>query len=57
MKTNVKNTAKKNWALPGEPLSFEEFEQGIKEAEKGTFYTIEESKKMITQWREQRNSK
>ncbi|MDD2278188.1 MAG: hypothetical protein PHD06_02960 [Bacteroidales bacterium] len=57
MKTNVKNTTNKNWALPGEPLSFEEFEKGIKEAEKGSFHTIEESKKMIERWRKQRNSK
>ncbi len=57
MKTNIKNTTNQKWALPGEPLSFEEFEKGIKEAEKGSFYTIEESKKMIAQWREKRNSK
>lgn len=57
MKTNIKNKTKKNWALPGEPLSIDEFEKGIKEAEKGSFYTIEESKKIIEQWREQRNSK
>jgi hypothetical protein len=57
MKTNIKNKTKKNWALPGEPLSLEEFKKGIKETEKGSFHTIEESKKMVAQWREQRNSK
>lgn len=57
MRTNTKNTTKKNWALPGEPLSLTEFEKGIQEAEKGRFYTIEESKKMISKWRKQRNSK
>jgi hypothetical protein len=57
MRTNVKNTTNKSWALPGEAISLEEFKEGIKEAEKSTFYTIEESKKMIAQWRNQRNSK
>lgn len=57
MKTNIKTATKKNWALPGEPLSLDEFKKGIEDAEKGPFYTIDESKKMITQWRKQRNSK
>ena len=57
MKAKVKHTTKKNWALPGEPLSQEEFENGIKDAEKGPFYTIEESKKMISEWRKQKNSR
>lgn len=57
MNLNIKNTTKKNWALPGEPLTIEEFKKGIKEAETEPFYTIEESKKMIAQWREQKNSK
>jgi hypothetical protein len=57
MKPETTKTDKKSWALPGEPLTLEEFKKGIKEAEEGPFYTIEESKKMIAQWREQKNSK
>lgn len=56
MKAKVKKSVK-SWALADEPLSMKEFEAGIKKAEKGPFYTIEETKKMITQWRKQRNSK
>lgn len=57
MKPEKIKTDQKSWALPGEPLSLEEFKKGIKEAEKEKFYTIEESKEMIEQWRKQRNSK
>ena len=46
-----------NWALPGDPLTTDEFKKGIKEAEKGPFYTIEDSKKIIAEWRKQRNSR
>ncbi len=41
----VKETDK--WALPGKPLTVDEFKAGIKEAEKGPFFTIEESKKIL----------
>ena len=57
MKAILKKTASKSWALPGLPLTTKEFEKGIKDAEKGPFYTIEESKKMIEEWRKQKNSK
>jgi hypothetical protein len=57
MRTNVKNMTQKNWALPGESLSLSEFEKGIKDTEKGPFYTIAESKEMISKWRKQKNSK
>jgi hypothetical protein len=57
MKTNAKTKTKKNWALPGETLSLDELKKGIDEAEKGPFYTIDESKKMLAQWRKQRNSR
>jgi hypothetical protein len=46
-----------NWALPGDPIPLDEFKAGIKEAEKGPFYTIEESKKILEQWRKKRNSR
>jgi hypothetical protein len=57
MKTKARNTTKKNWALPGEPLSSDEFEKGIKDTENGPFYTVKESKQMILEWRKQRNSR
>jgi hypothetical protein len=57
MKTGVKIISKQNWGQPGSPLSVEEFEKGIKTAEAGPFYTVEESKKMLEEWRKQRDSK
>jgi hypothetical protein len=56
MKTKTTNKTKKSWALPGEPISINEFKAGIKEAEKGPFYTIGESKKMLAEWRKKRLS-
>jgi len=57
MKTKtIKSKEKGNWALPGDPPSLDEFKSGIKEAEKGPFYTINESKKILKEWRSQRNS-
>jgi hypothetical protein len=60
MKTKSKEVdtsgKRKSWAIPGEALSIEGFKRGIKEAEKVPFYTIEESKAMIGEWRKKRNS-
>lgn len=57
MKTKaIKTKAIGNWALPGEPITLDEFKAGIKEAEKGPFHTIEESKKILEEWRRKRNS-
>jgi predicted transcriptional regulator len=58
MKTKEVDTSgkRKSWAIPGEAVSIEEFKRGIKEAEKGPFYTIEESKAMMGGWRKKRNS-
>ena len=57
MKTDIKNISKQNWGQLGSPLSVEEFEKGIKTAKAGPFYTVEESKKMLEEWRKQRGSK
>lgn len=57
MKTKAIKTKETAWALPGEPISIDEFKAGIKEAEKGPFYTIEESKKILAEWRKKRNSR
>lgn len=57
MKTkNIKTKETDSWALPGDPLTLEEFKAGIKKAEKGPFYTIGESKKILAEWRKKRNS-
>ncbi|MBW8326573.1 MAG: hypothetical protein K0M50_17545 [Prolixibacteraceae bacterium] len=45
-----------NWAIPGQTVTQEQFVESIREAEKGPFYSIEESKKMIEEWRKQRSS-
>jgi len=58
MKTkDIKAKETDSWALPGKPLSLEEFKAGIKEAEEGPFYTVEESKKMLDGWRKKRSSR
>jgi len=57
MKTKIiKTKGTGSWALPGDPITLDEFKLGIKEAEKGPFHTIEESKKIIEEWRKKRNS-
>ena len=53
---NIKAKETDSWALPGNPLSLDEFKEGIKKAEEGPFYTIGESKKILEQWRKKRNS-
>ena len=57
MKTKtIKNNEPDRWALPGASITLEKFKAGIKEAEKGPFYTIGEAKKIIDEWRRKRNS-
>ena len=58
MKTkNIKTKETDSWALPGKPLSVDEFKDGIKKAEEGPFYTVEESRKILEEWRKKRNSR
>ena len=54
---NLKSKETDNWALAGNPISLDEFKDGIKKAEKGPFYTIGESKKTLEEWRKKRNSR
>jgi len=42
---------KRNLAIPGEPMSQEEFVDLIKEAEKGPFYSLEEIKAKVDLWK------
>jgi hypothetical protein len=50
MKTE-KTIKEKNWVLPGVNLTHEEFVAGIRKAEEGPFYTIEEVQIIRNQWR------
>jgi hypothetical protein len=54
MKT--KKESRKTLSLSGQPISSEELKKEIKGAEKGPFFSIEKSKKIISQWREQNHS-
>lgn len=54
---NIKSKKKDNWALPGDPISNTELRNGIKKAEEGPFYTVEESKNLLEEWRKKKNSR
>jgi predicted transcriptional regulator len=50
----VKNTSKiaqKKWATDEGTISLDELKRGIKKAEQGPFYSTEEAKKILKQWR------
>ena len=58
MKTKILKTKDKDqWALPGNPISEDEFKNGIHKAETGLFYSVGESKKLLGEWRKQENSR
>ncbi|MCA4895729.1 MAG: hypothetical protein ING84_12065 [Cytophagales bacterium] len=57
MKTSGKKLVTQSIALSGEALSEDQLKEAIKAAEKGPFYSIEESKKLIKGWREQKHLK
>jgi two-component SAPR family response regulator len=50
----VKPTKEKSWALPGVKLTHEEFVAKVRKAEEGPFYTIEEAKERLKQWKKDR---
>lgn len=50
----MKTTSPENYSRPGKPLKKEAFEAMVKEAEKGPFYSLEESKKKFQKWREKK---
>ncbi len=43
--------SKKNLAIPGEPMSKDEFVSLIKEAEKGPFYSLDELTTKMNVWK------
>jgi hypothetical protein len=53
-KTEEKTNQRKNWLDPNVSLTYEEFIEGIREAEKGPFYTVEEAMEKFEQWRKSR---
>lgn len=58
MKTKIlKSSDKDQWALPGNPISHDEFKNGIQKAEKGPFHTVKESRKLLEELRKQKNSR
>lgn len=52
----AKLTKEKKWALPGVKLTHKEFIAGIRKAEEGPFYTLEEIQEMRNQWRNSRKN-
>lgn len=47
----------KNWILPETSLSQDEFLSGIKQAEEGPFFTVQESMENFEQWLKSREKK
>jgi hypothetical protein len=50
IKAIIKEEDPKNWILPGNTLNQDEFIAEIRKAEKGPFYTIQESMENVEQW-------
>jgi hypothetical protein len=59
MKSTIKKLTPKSWALSGDTISEDQLKlkEAVKKAEKDPFYSVEESKKLIKGWREQKHSK
>jgi hypothetical protein len=57
MKSTIKKLTPKSWALSGDPISEDQLKEAIKKTERGQFYSVEESKKLIKGWREQKHLK
>jgi predicted transcriptional regulator len=56
-KTDDQKKDIKNWILPGNSLSQDEFLSGIKQAEEGPFFTVQESMENFEQWLKSREKK
>ena len=57
IKINATKRDPKNWILPGNILSQDELVDGIRKAEKGPFYTIQESMEHFEQWMKSREKR
>jgi hypothetical protein len=47
----TKEVKKRNWAIPGQTVTHEEFMAAIRKAEKGPFMTNQEFKDRFYKWR------
>jgi len=47
----ARTVTKRNYAVPGKPMSEAEFKTFLEEGENGSFLSIEESKKKFNEWR------
>jgi hypothetical protein len=54
--TKNRNKAK-NWIAPDNSLTQEEFLNGIKEAEEGSFHSVQQSMEKFDQWMKSREKK
>lgn len=50
----IKSVKEKSWVLPGVKLTHKEFIDGIRKAQDGPFYTLEEAKKRLLKWKKER---
>lgn len=50
----IKTKEEKNWTRPGVKLTHEEFIEGIRKAEEGPFYTLDEAKKRLSKWKKEK---
>jgi hypothetical protein len=47
MRKTKQKPFKKNYAIPGEPMTETEFKSFVQEAEEGSFYPVEDLKKKV----------
>jgi hypothetical protein len=52
----IKEKKAKSLAVDSNPLSLDELKKEIAQAEKGPFYSPDQSKKLIASWRKKKNS-
>jgi hypothetical protein len=57
IKTKERNLKFKSWIFPSQPLSQDEFIEGIRDAEKGSFHSIQESQANFESWLKSREKK
>jgi predicted transcriptional regulator len=57
LKINDQKKDIKNWILPENSLSQDEFLSGINQAEEGPFFTVQESMENFEQWLKSRERK
>jgi len=54
MKTNEKHTEAEKTVADSKILSKDEFVKAVRDAENGSFFSVEESKEMLARWREKK---